>query len=99
MQTIKHKRGDTLVLTVDADDILTDYTILSELKDSTGLVAGTFTTTLLSSTSIELKLSTVGLLVGRYLFDIQFTKNGIIASSDTVAVRLFSDVTENITGP
>lgn len=110
MATISHKQGDTLELTFElktgttAVDI-TNYTISSQLRDSTDALlttddfAGNLTYTAIDATAGQFQLSATSVETAdwperEYNCDVQFIDNdNETSSSETFKIKVIKDVT------
>lgn len=106
MQTIKHKRGDTIAWTAiyeeDGTPVnLTSHTITCQVrKRSNNDLVGTLTVTKSNQTTDpgEYTLSQIAATVAAWpvtelVADIQYSVGGVVASSETFGITLEADVT------
>lgn len=102
MQTIVHKKGDTLVINctyLDKLGIPADYTALSitissQVRKSTGqLIANLAVTPGAGTGEFVLRANTSAWPLGSLCWDIQFTVGSEIFSTQTASIEMLADIT------
>jgi hypothetical protein len=108
MEEIGHKRGDTIAwpFTYSVDDEavdLTDYTIKCEVRKEIGRELVGELVVVKDPDQVNFKgqgtlnayaADVASWPTGRLIADIQYTRDGVVASSETFAIQIESDVTQ-----